>query len=189
MRRPRVLTVLLVSGSMASCIDNRIITDNEMPACNPDTEDCQPDMGGGWMGRDGGGFIISSACSSDLQSVLDRDGNVIRMCPPDQGCNSGQFVPACSAAAASAGSIGCDFYAPDPPFYKNGEGSTFDGACYAVFVANTWSRPAQIKVTRGGQTFDVTQFGRIPSGILPNITYDPIPPTGVPPNQVAVLFL
>lgn len=189
MRLPNLLTLLLVSGLTASCTQNRIINLDDDEPCNPDVMDCTQDMGGSWMRKDGGDIIIGGSCSADLQSVLDKDGNVIKMCPPDQGCANGQCVPACTAVAASTGSIGCDFFAPDPPFYRNGEGSIYDGTCYAVFVANSWSRPAQITVTRGGQMFDVTQFGRIPSGILPNITYDPIPPTGVPPNQVAVLFL
>lgn len=136
----------------------------------------------------GGGTPVGS-CSADLQSIVDEQGGLIKACPPDQGCEGGVCVPACSAAAASKGSIGCDFYAPDPPFYRNGEGSIYDGTCYAVFVANTWSRSAQITVQRNGQSFDLTQLGRIPSGIIPNITYDPVPSTGVPPNQVAVLFL
>ncbi|APR74904.1 Hypothetical protein A7982_00250 [Minicystis rosea] len=159
-------------------------------------------------GSDGGGQSVSSTgvgfggsltttgtggptgtCSSDLQAIVDDQGNILQMCPPEQGCAGGTCVPACSAAEQSKGSIGCDFWAPDPPFYSNGQGSTYDGTCYAVFIANTWSRPAQITVSRGGQTFDLKQFGRIPSGIVPNIAYDPIPATGVPPNQVAVLFL
>jgi hypothetical protein len=124
-----------------------------------------------------------------LQSIVDSNGNIIMMCPPDQGCAGGVCVPACMAAAQSTGTIGCDFYAPDTPFYGNGTTTSYNGPCYAVFVANTWGRPAQITVTRGGQTFNLTQFGHIPSGLIPNITYNPIPATGVPPDQVAVLFL
>lgn len=143
--------------------------------------------GGGFIGV-GGGTPVGN-CSADLQNVVDANGNVIVKCPPDQGCSGGVCVPACQAAAASKGSIGCEFWAPDPPFYRNGEGSTYDGTCYAVFLANTWGRPANITVSLAGQTFDVTQFGRIPKGIDPNTTYDPIPATGLPPNEVAVLFL
>jgi hypothetical protein len=58
-----------------------------------------------------------------------------------------------------------------------------------VFIANTWSKPAKITVTRDGQSFDVTQFGRIPKGVKPNTSYDPLPVDGLPPNEVAVLFL
>jgi hypothetical protein len=144
---------------------------------------------GGSLTTGVGGSVPQGSCSADLQAIVDANGNVIKMCPADQGCSGGVCVPACDAASQSKGSIGCDFYAPDPPFYLNGQGTSYDGTCYAVFVANTWSRPAKITVARNGQTFDLTQFGRIPSGILPNITYDAIPATGVPPNQVAVLFL
>jgi hypothetical protein len=177
-------------------------------ACGTSTSSPHTTSGGGGAGRGGSGTSSSTdvslggnfghggspptagTCSADLQSIIDASGNTLSSCPADQGCAGGACVPACSAAALSKGSIGCDFYAPDPPFYlNNAAGSYYSGACYAVFVANTWTRPAQISVTRAGQTFDLTQFGRIPSGILPNITYDPVPATGVPPNQVAVLFL
>lgn len=137
----------------------------------------------------GGGNMMGAGCTADLQSVVDANGAVIATCPPDQGCAGGTCVPACDAAAASKGSIGCDFRPADPPFYRNGEGSIYDGTCYAVFLANTWSRPVKVTVERGGQMYDVTQFGRIPKGIDPNTTYDPIPATGIPPNEVAVLFL
>jgi hypothetical protein len=147
----------------------------------------------------GGGLVLNDAgtgagsgnvgCSADLQNVTDGMGDVVQMCPPDQGCAGGACVPACQAAATSKGSIGCDFLAPDPPFYDNGMQSSYEGSCYAVFVANTWGRAAQITVAHGTQTFPLAQFGYIPSGIIPNITYTPIPSTGVPPNQVAVLFL
>jgi len=142
---------------------------------------------GGFHGT--GGSVPSGSCSADLQSIVDDQGNVLQMCPSDQGCAGGVCVPACSAAALSKGSIGCDFFAPDPPFYENGVGSTYDGTCYAVFVANTWSRPAQIAVSLGGQSFNMTDFGRIPSGIIPNIAYNPVPSSGVPPGEVAILFL
>ena len=88
------------------------------------------------------------------------------------------------------GSIGCDFWSPDPPFAHNGMGSsTLHGPCYAVFLANAWGRPAQITVERDGISYDVTQFGRIPRGIVPNVSYDPMPADGIPAGEVAVLFL
>ena len=142
---------------------------------------------GGFKGT--GGSDAQGSCSADLQSIVDANGNVITMCPSDQGCSGGVCVPACTAASSSQGSIGCDFFAPDPPFYDNGQGSSYDGSCYAVFVANTWGRAAQITVSRAGQTFNMTQFGYIPSGIIPNITYNPVPATGVPPGEVGILFL
>lgn len=44
-------------------------------------------------------------------------------------------------------------------------------------------------VEYGAQTFDVSQFGRIPDG-SPNVAaWQPVPSTGIPPGQVGVLFL
>lgn len=138
----------------------------------------------------GGGGAVGTACSADLQSVTDENGNVQFTCPSDQGCFQGQCIPACEAASKTQGSIGCDYYAPDPPFYANGTGpSGYFGTCYAVFLANTWSRPVKITVERDGQTYDATQFGRIPKGQGASTVYDTIPATGLPPNEVAVLFL
>ena len=128
-------------------------------------------------------------CSSDLRRTLDENGATIATCSDDEGCAGGQCVRACDAAAQSRGSIGCEFWAPDPPFFQNGRNLPQNGACYAVFVANAWSKAAKIRVTRGGQTFDVGQFAKIPHGLAPNTRYDPLPATGLPPNEVAVLFL
>lgn len=186
----RFPALLFLSGLAAGCNNTRLLS-NELDMCAEDAPGCDStlDMARGGPRRDGGWEEPGAACSADLQKVVDKSGNVIKECPPDQGCANGRCEAACAAASQSTGSIGCDFFAPDPPFYANGQRSTYDGSCYAVFVANTWSRPAQIKVTRAGNTFDMTKFGYIPTGILPNITYTPLPPTGVPPNQVAVLFL
>jgi hypothetical protein len=136
-----------------------------------------------------GGGVSGVGCSADLQKVVDENGAVIAECPADQGCFGGQCIPACEAAAKSKGSIGCDFFAPDPPFLSNGMASQLDGPCYAVFIANTWKRPAMIEVSRGGQALDVSTFGRIPKGLGASVTYEPIPATGLPPDEVAVLFL
>lgn len=86
--------------------------------------------------------------------------------------------------------IGCEHWAAEPPFYENGlDASPFRGPCYAVFVVNTWDRPAKLTVERGGVSLDVTAFGRIPKGVSPNLTYEPIPATGLPRDEVAILFL
>ncbi|NUQ72956.1 MAG: IgGFc-binding protein [Polyangiaceae bacterium] len=167
------------------------------------TPDTNPDGEGGAGGESsnsstgpGGGFTTDAGigppvtCSADLQNIVDEKGNVVETCPPDQGCFGGQCIPACEAAANAKGSIGCDYFAPDPPFYQNGPGAgTYAGTCYAVFIANTWGRHAKINVVRDNQAFDVNIFGRIPKGVGANTTYLPIPPQGLPPNEVAVLFL
>src|SRR4029079_17022280 len=44
-------------------------------------------------------------------------------------------------------------------------------------------------VTRGGASFDVTNFGRIPQNGQPEATWPPVPATGIPEGEGAVLFL
>lgn len=161
----------------------------EDPSSGPSASSGQSSGIGGAFTGSGGGTATGVGCSADLQSVVDGEGGLIGACPSDQGCFEGACIPACEAAAKSKGSIGCQYLAPDPPFYENGGGTVYDGSCYAVFIANTWSRSAKITVSREGQSFDVTQFGRIPKGLGASTTYDPLPPDGLPPNEVAVLFL
>jgi hypothetical protein len=128
-------------------------------------------------------------CSADLQSVVGSNGQLVP-CPADQGCVGGACVPACRAAQQSKANFGCDFWAPDPPFLANDKpDAPARGPCYAVFVANTWGRSAKISVERNGQSFDVSTFARIPRGVLPNVTYESLPADGLPPNEVAILFL
>ncbi|MBW2457243.1 MAG: hypothetical protein JRI68_22235, partial [Deltaproteobacteria bacterium] len=57
-------------------------------------------QGGGIGGNfnTGGGSSEGTACTSDLQAVVDDDGNIILQCPPDQGCFEGECIPACEAA-------------------------------------------------------------------------------------------
>lgn len=128
--------------------------------------------------------IVGFGCSSDLRSVLDSNGVVIGRCPDDQGCSMGRCVPACAAAAQSRGTIACEFYAPTPPAYPPAL-----PPCHAMFVTNTWSRPARLTVTRGGTTYDATRFGRIVENGRPATSWSPIPATGIPVDAVAVLFL
>lgn len=139
----------------------------------------------------GGGTVEGAGCSADLQYVVDEEGNTVQACPPDQGCSGGQCVPACQAAADAKGSIGCEYWAPTSPFYVNESPNptTYDGACHAVFVANTWGRPAKLSVRRGATALEPTLFAFLPSGIGTNTTYTPLPAEGIPPGEVAVLFL
>lgn len=149
-------------------------------------------QGGGFGGNFnlGGSTGEGTGCTADLQKTVDADGNIVEVCPPDQGCSEGQCVPACDAAANAQGSIGCEYWTPNPPFYQNhATPTTYDGACYAVFVANTWGRDAQLTVRYDGQQLDAAAFARIPSGVAQGTTYAPLPAGGLPPNEVAVLFL
>ena len=123
-------------------------------------------------------------CSADLRNVLGADGGVIETCDENSACSAGKCVPACDAAAASKGNVGCTFLASTPSFIMNRK-----PPCYVVFVANAWPKAATLKVERDGTTLDVTQFGRIASATGSAATWSKVPATGVPPGEVGVLFL
>ncbi len=124
-------------------------------------------------------------CSADLHSVLDDQGNVIKTCPPDQGCGAGgTCVPACDSAIANKSTIGCEYFSVDPDLVKPAQ-----GACFAAYVANTWTAPVTVTVDRGGTTLDPTTFAYIPSGTGKNLTYAPLTNGQIQPGEVAILFL
>ncbi len=133
-------------------------------------------------GGDGGGKKLG--CSGDLRDVIDEQGVVQMTCPVDEGCAGGKCVPACDAAAASKGSVGCDYVVPTPSFYAN-----IKPPCFAVFVANNWPKDVKLTITRGGTSYDATQFGRIPQSGTPATSWPAVPSTGVPPGKVAILFM
>ena len=98
-------------------------------ACGPSPRnDDFGDDGGSGSGHGSG---AGTSCSSDLHDVLDDSGNVVGTCPNDQGCAAGVCVAACDAAAASQGSVGCDFTVATPSFY-----APIAPPCFAVFLAN-----------------------------------------------------
>ena len=131
--------------------------------------------------KDGG---VGSGCSGDLRSVIDSSGNVIQTCPPDEGCSGGACVPACQAAGASKGSVGCDYVVSTPAFYYPDK-----PPCFAVFVANNWPKDVNVTVSRSGTSYDVTQFGRIAQAGVPVTSWAAVPSTGIPPGDVAILFM
>ncbi|HEY4055486.1 MAG TPA: IgGFc-binding protein, partial [Kofleriaceae bacterium] len=149
-------------------------------ACGP------PSKGGGDDDDDDGSGSNPSgnSCSSDLHSVTDANGNVVQTCPDDQGCAAGQCVEACAAAAASQGSVGCDFMVATPSFL-----SVITPPCFAVFLANNWPKEATVTITRDGQTFDATQFGRVPNGTASEASWPGVPATGIASSDVGVFFL
>ena len=132
----------------------------------------------------GDGPGAGSACSGDLRSVIDGSGNVVATCPPDQGCAGGKCVPACQAAGASKGSVGCDYVVSTPAFYYPDK-----PPCFAVFVANNWPKDVIVSVTRSGVTYDVTKFGRLAQAGTAASSWPAVPSTGIPPGDVAVLFM
>lgn len=140
--------------------------------------------GGGFVGSGGTGAGTVTGCSADLKYVVDEQGNVLQTCGPDEGCAGGMCIPACDAAAASQGSIGCDYVLATPHFIN-----VIAPPCFAAFVTNNWDKPVQINVSRGGQNYDATQFGRIAQA-NPNVgAWAPLSSQGLAPGEVAVLFL
>lgn len=146
---------------------------------------------GGGLGGDigvgtgvGGGCGVS--CTADLKKVVDCNGVVQKECGADQGCADGACIDdPCEAAKLSSSSYGCDYWA-----LKTDIISDALGACYAAFIANTWSSPVKIQVERAGQALPVANFARIPSGQGQGLQYAPYDPnTGLPPGEVAILFL
>ncbi len=114
--------------------------------------------------------------------MLDCNGGVIQTCPADQGCGKqGVCVPACQAATENGSAIGCEYYTINPP--------QFVLACFAAFVANTWSTSVSITVDRGGQTIDVSKIAYVPTGSGAALTYTPLVNGLLPPGSIALLFL
>jgi len=154
--------------------------------------DAFADTLGDSSGDDTSGFDLVDApvdagslgCSADLRSVIDATGKVVTTCPPDQGCSGGVCKEACLAAAESKGNVGCDFRVTTAPAYP-----PVKDPCFAVFLANTWPKSAKIAVSRDGTTFDVTTFARIPENGKPASAWKPVPPEGIPVDEVAVLFM
>jgi hypothetical protein len=134
--------------------------------------------------NDGGDANTMLGCSGDLRSVIDSSGNVVTTCPPDEGCSGGVCVAACQAAGASKGSVGCDYVVSTPSFYYPDK-----PPCFAIFVANNWPMDATVTVTRSGTSYDVTQFGRIAQSGVAVTSWAAVPSTGIPPGDVAVLFM
>ncbi|MSP61271.1 MAG: hypothetical protein EXR72_13185 [Myxococcales bacterium] len=124
-------------------------------------------------------------CSDDRRSVVDCHGTELEACAGTDACEPGQraCVNACAAAAAVKQSIGCEYYATFMP-------QPLQIACFAAFVANTWTQPAHVKVSYGGAALSVASFARIPSGSGKALTYKAFDPAaGIPPGEVVILFL
>jgi len=116
-------------------------------------------QGGSLLGGDGGTTGCAPGeltCSSNLHDVTLCDGQVVQTCPPDQGCANGACVAACDAARINKSTIGCDYFTVNPDV-------TFSaGACFAAFVANTWTTPVNITVERNGVPLDASSFAASP---------------------------
>lgn len=139
-------------------------------------------------GDDDGSTVDAScakSCSADLHSVVDCNGNVVTECTGGDACDPTTYTcqDACFAAEANHRSVGCDYYATEMD-------TLFEGYCFAVFVANTWTSPAHINVEYQGQPLNVASFARIPTGTGPSLTHGTFDAAaGLPPGEVAILFL
>jgi hypothetical protein len=133
-------------------------------------------------GGDGG--CAGVHCSSDLHSILDCSGKVVMTCPPEEGCSGSTCVPACQSAEANKSTFGCEYYAVDPDSIVGAR-----GACFAMFITNTWTTPVKITADWGGQPVDVASSAYVPSGTGTSIGYTPLGSAGLQPGQVAILFL
>jgi hypothetical protein len=173
-----VVVVLSGCGGNKQC---EFCEDDSGPVPGDETslEDVSLNNDGGTPGEAGN----CKQCSSDLHEVLDCNGNVLMTCPPDKGCApDGTCVAACDAAKQNKSSVGCEYYAQNPPFFSG-------GSCFAAFIANTWGAPVKVTVDRGGQNFNVSTFGYLSQGSGQTITYTPITNGQIPAGQVGLLML
>jgi hypothetical protein len=118
-------------------------------------------------------------------------GRAVQQCGLLEQCeareDSAACVNPCLDSLGNDTSNGCEFYAVEMDVTEEAA-----GVCYAVFVVNQWrtGEPAKIQVDLGGKVLPIDQFARIPVGKGTGITYAPFDTeTGLPANQIAILFL
>lgn len=147
---------------------------------------CSPGKRGNGSGDDdGSGTLTCPRCSPDKSAVIDCDGNATE-CSTDQTCADGICQNGCDAAQTNHESVGCDYYAVD----MDAASGPPQDACYTVFVANTSRGNVHLDVDWNGQSIDLAQFAKLPTGQGQSLTYAPFDPVaGLAPNQVAILFL
>ena len=134
----------------------------------------------------GSGTGCELHCSPEYDNVL-CDGDVAETCADGRYCVDGacQQLGACDAAALLQRSEGCDFWAVKTELTPEAE-----GACFAVFVANTGDAPAHLAVEYGEQLLAVDSFARIPKGQGQDLTFASFNnAVGLPVGEVAILFL
>jgi hypothetical protein len=189
-RLSRLLFLLLAMSAggaislVASC------TDNTGTGLKPDGG--AGGMTGGSGGGTGGSFFDGSAvscdptCSNDLKEIVDCYGVVKDTCPSDKGCyNAACDKDPCEAAELSKSSYGCDYWALKTALLDKAQ-----GACFAAYVANTWTTPVKIEVEYDGQKLDPANFAYVPKGQGTGITYEPYDAVnGLGVGDVAILFL
>ena len=134
----------------------------------------------------GSGTGCNLTCSPEFDQVL-CDDDIVETCDPGSFCvnNSCQPLSACDAAGLLQRSEGCDFWAVKTELNPEAE-----GACFAVFVANTGNAPAHLTVRHGDTQLPVNSFSRIPKGQGQDLAFVPYNNVaGLPVGEVAILFL
>jgi hypothetical protein len=101
-------------------------------------------------GDSDGGCLFQ--CSLDGRSVLSScTGEVVETCAAELACGAGKCQEPCAAAGAEQSSNGCEFYFQSPVTYGDAPDN-----CYAVFVVNTSTQPAELVLERENKTLDVS---------------------------------
>ncbi len=134
----------------------------------------------------GSGTGCNLACSPEFDQVL-CDDEIVEACDPGSFCvnDTCQPLSACDAASLLQRSEGCDFWAVKTELNPEAE-----GACFAVFVANTGTTPAHLTVRHGDTLLPVNNFSRIPKGQGQDLAFSPYNNVaGLPVGEVAILFL
>jgi hypothetical protein len=164
----------------------------------PTTSGAGGQAGDAGTGEHDGAVILDAAldaevcerrCAADLQRVVDScTGATVESCPATLGCENGSCqLPPCSAARAARSTLGCDFWALKTDMLATAGDNT--AACFAAFIANTWSSPVKIGVSYQGQDLSSAAL-RIPKGQGVALAYEPYDPAeGLPPGEVAIAFL
>ncbi len=120
------------------------------------------------------GEPLSTPACSLLEQCEETDGGAACVNP-------------CVDSLGNNTSNGCDFYAVEMDTTPDAT-----GVCYAVFVVNQWAtgEAARLQVMLGNTILPIEQFARIPTGTGTGIAYGPFnAETGLPTNQIAILFL
>lgn len=134
-------------------------------------------------------------CAPDLQSVVWAvSGRVHTACSGDEACYDAACIPACEAAALGKHALGCEFVVPTPAFYQNeialsGSPASADGACHALWVANSWGRPARLSLFYDGVELDVGRHMWTVDGVGETEAYTPLEDGFVPPGRTAIVLL
>lgn len=132
-------------------------------------------------------FLLGTFVALALACARGHDDGAIDPLGGDGGVPAldGFDTPSCREAADKKSSVACDYYA----VHMDGSNGAQNG-CFVAFVANTSSQSTRIEASFGGAPIDLAAHVKLPSGSGTSLTYgDYDPSAGVPPGQVAIVFL